>query len=330
MSAARTNASSEIDSSCYASNTSSFPAAPGIATAVEQSARDIPQDPAVTAVKRNFQLDVNWRSHGVEPVTTQAPLASPEPLSETSSLASFGSDSFRRQLSGDRRWFNRPAMRMDPIKQSPLCRSSPPSTRLIISSAQSSAVAGLCFPVDEIEHSSNAKSEQDSTACVGVQTIPDPVRPSSMCQTVVEVHHHQDSPTQNKASKSILDLVSEQMDDNTSAELLSVDMPASVQAVSSAVSVDGRETVHDDVSLADNHCCSHSVTDCSSKCKYCAAADAFESEKVDVDGRSYCLPESNIALATECRSDVLPHFDDTSDDARIVDQELSRVMVDRL
>jgi len=319
MSTARANASSEVDSSCYASNMSSFPVTHGVATAVEQSARDVPQDPAVTALKRNFQLDVNWRSHGAEPMTTQAPLASPEPLSETSSLASFGSDSFRRQLSGDRRWFSRPAMRMDPIKQSPLCRSSPPSTRLIVNSAQAGAVTGLCFPLEEIDQSSNPESEQDSTACSVVQTVSAPVWPSSTCQTVVEVHHHQDSPTQNEASKSISDLVSEQMDDNTSAELLSVDVPPSVQAVSLDVSVDVREMVCDDISVADNHC-SHSVTDISSKCKCSTTASISDSEKVDGDGHSYHLPESSL----------LPDFDDTSDSVCIVEPEVSRVMVDRL
>ena len=332
MSNARTSALSEVDSSCYASNTCSFPVTHGVATAVEQPAHDVPQDPAIAALKRNFQLDVNWRNHGAEPITTQAPLASPEPLSETSSLASFGSDSFRRQLSGDRRWFSRPAVRMDPIRQSPLCRSSPPSTRLIVSSAQSGAVTGFCFPLEEVDQSSNPESEQDTTTCSVMATVAPPVQPSSTCQTVVEVHHHQDSPTQNEASKSISDLVSEQTDDNASAELLSTDVPPCVQTGSLAVSLDEHETTCDDSSLADNHCL-HSITDCSRKCKFDTTSVVLESENVVSDGHSYHLPELpelNITAVAECQSGLLPHFDDTSDDICIVDPEVNRVMVDRL
>jgi len=329
MSTAPTNALSDVDSSCYAGNTSSFPATHGIATAVEQSARDIPQDPTVAALKRNLQLDVNWRGQSAELLTTQAPLASPEPVSETSSLASFGSDSFRRQLSGDRRWFCRPATRMDPIRQSPLCRSSPPSTRLIVSSAQSGAVTGLCFPLEEIQHNSNPESDHESSTCSVVQTVSAPIRPSSMCQTVVEVHHHQDSPTQNEASKSISDFVSEQTDDNISAELLSVDIP-SLQAVCSAVSADGHEVLHDDMSVADNHCSPAVVSDCSSKCKCSTTTDVCETENVDDNGQSYHLPESNITSVAECRSGMLPHFDDTSDDVCIIDPEVKHVVVDPL
>jgi len=330
MSNARTNALSEVDSSCYAGNTCSFPVTHGVATAVEQSTHDVPQDPAVAALKRNFQLDVNWRNHGAEPVTSQAPLASPEPLSETSSLASFGSDSFRRQLSGDRRWFSRPATRMDPIRQSPLCRSSPPSTRLIVSSAQTGAVTGFCFPLEEVEQSSNAESEQDpATTCSVVATVSAPVRPSSMYQTVVEVHHHQDSPTQNEASKSISDLVSEQTDDDRSAELLSTDVPPCIQTGLLVVSLDEHESTCDDGSLADNHCL-HNITDSSRKCKFDTTSDVLESDNVDSDGYSYHLPEPNIATVAEYQSGLLPHFDDTSDDICIVDPEVNRVMVDRL
>lgn len=239
--------SSDVDSICYAGNTS-FPATHGIATAVELSARDVPQDPTVVALKRNFQLDVNWHGHFTEPLATQAPLASPEPLSETSSLTSYGSDSFRRQLSGERRWFCRPATRMDPIRQSPLCRSSPPSARIILSNAQSSAVTGLCFPVEEVQLSHNPESEQESTACSVVRTVSAAIQPSSVCQTIVEVHHHQDSPTQNEASKSMSDFVSEQTDDSVSAELLSVDV-VSVHAVSS----DEHEMLRDDILVTGNH-----------------------------------------------------------------------------
>jgi len=311
---APTNASSDIDSSGFPGNTSSFPATHGIATAVEQPARDVPHDPTVAVLKRNLQLDMNWRSHGVDPLTTQAPLASPEPLSETSSLASFGSDSFRRQLSGDRRWICRPATRMDPIKQSPLCRSSPPTARFIISSAQSGAMTGLCFPVEEVQQNSNPECEHESATCSVMQPVSTVIRPSSMCQTVVEVHHHQDSPTQYEASKSISDFVSEQTDDNTSAEVLSVDTP-SVLAVTSALSADGHELLNDDASLSDNHH-SHAVADCSSKCK--CSTDVSESENVDNDGHSYQLPQ--------------PRLDGTSDDVCVVDPEVlvNRVMVDRL
>ena len=332
-------ASSEIDSSCYAAGNApayagnapaSFPTPHGVATAVEQSARDVPHDPAVAALKRNFQLDVNWRggSHAAEPVATQAPLASPEPLSETSSLASFGSDSFRRQPSGDRRWFSRPAVRMDPIKQSPLCRSSPPSARLVLSSATQSSTAavtaGLCFPLEDI--SSNADSEPDTAACPVVRTVSaTPVwPPASTCQTVVEVHHHQDSPTQNRASRSLAD--PEQMDDVSSAELLTVYVQPSI---SSAASADGHETVYDDISVADMRCsCSHSITDCTGECEGVSdAAGVSESEKVDGDGDSNHLRDSNI---TEFQSSLSPYSDDTSDVVGIVDSEVNRVMVDRL
>jgi len=257
---------------------------------------------------------VNWRGHSVEPLTSQAPLASPEPLSETSSLASFGSDSFRRQLSGDRRWFCRQATRMDPIKQSPLCRSSPPTTRFIVNSAQSGAMTGLCFPVEEVQQNSNLESEHEGATCSVMQPVCAVIRPSSMCQTVVEVHHHQDSPTQNEASKSISELVSEQTDDNTSAEILSVDMP-SILVVSSVLSADEHEMLNDDISLSDNHCL-HSVADCSNQCK--CSTGVSESEKVDSNGHSYQLPE--------------PHLDGTSDDVCVVDPEVlvNRVMVDRL
>jgi len=310
------NALSDVDPSCFAANNLSFPATHGIATAVEQPVRDVPQDPTVAALKRNLQLDMNWRSHNAtEPLTAQAPLASPEPLSETSSLASFGSDSFRRQLSGDRRWFTRAAMRMDPIKQSPLCRSSPPSTRL--ASAQSGPVSGLCFPVEEILQNSNSESEPESAACSVVQTASAVVRPSTLCQTVVEVHHHQDSPTQNEASKSIEDIVSVQVNDSTSAEILSVDIPFAL-VTSSAVSADEHEILNEDLSLTDNNHCPHVATDCCSNCK--CNVSVSESENVG-DGQSYHLSEPE------------PHFDDTSDDVcAIVDPELSvnRVIVDRL
>jgi len=263
MSTAATNASCNVDPGCYAGNNSSFPVVHGIATAVEQSAHDPPHDPTITALKRNLQLDVNWRSRGADPLATQAPLASPEPLSETSSLASYGSDSFRRQLSGDRRWVCRQAVRMDPIRQSPLCRPSPPSTRLILSSASAGVVTGLCFPVEEMQRTDESASDHDSTACPVMQAVSAAAQPASMCQTVVEVHHHQDSPLQTEASKSISDFVSEQTDDNISAEILSVDTP-SVQAVSSGVSVDGHQLLHDtqadDCSFADKHC-SHAVTE---------------------------------------------------------------------
>jgi len=324
--------SSELDSSCYTGNAASFPVTHGVATAVEQSARDVPQDPAIAALKRNFQLDVNWRGggHAAELVAAQAPLASPEPLSETSSLASFGSDSFRRQPSGDRRWLSRPAVRMDPIKQSPLCWSSPPSTRLILSgTTQSTAAvtAGLCYPLEEI--SSNPDSEHDNTACSVEQTVSAaPVwLPASTCQTVVEVHHHQDSPTQYETSKSLLDLMSEKIDDIASAELLTVYVQPSV---SSAVSADGHENDgRDDISVADNHCsCSPSITNCTGECKFdTRSAIVSESEKVVSDGYSYHLPDPNV---TECQSSLLPHFDDTSDDVSAVAPEVNRVMVDHL
>ena len=312
MGTAPTNVSSDVDSSCCAGN-ASFPAMHGIATAVEHSAHDVPQDPAVTALKRNLQLDVNWRSHCTEPLTTQAPLASPEPLSETSSLASYGSDSFRRQLSGDRRLYSRPAMRMDPIRQSPLCQSSPPTRRLIVNSAQSGPVTGLCFPVDEIHNSSNPESEQESTVCSVVHTVSATTVPSSMCQTVVEVHHHQDSPTQNEASKSISDFVSEQTDDSVSEALLSVD----VRAVSLAASADGHEVLHDAVSVADNHC-SHAVAGSSSKCQCNRATDVSELEPLDADG-------TDVTSVAECRS-----RDDTCDDVCLVGTEVNLVMAGRL
>jgi len=318
MSSAATNACTSVDAGCYTGNNSSFPAMHGIATAVEHSASDLPHDPTITALKRNLQLDVNWRSHGADTLATQAPLASPEPLSETSSLASYGSDSFRRQLSGDRRWVYRSAMRMDPIRQSPLCRPSPPSTRLILSNTQASAgvATGLCFPAEEMQHTGERVSDHDNTLCSVMQTQPATVQPSSTCQTVVEVHHHQDSPTQNEASKSISDFVSEQTDDNISAELLSVDTP-SVQAVCSVVSVDGHQVLHDaqadGCSFADNHC-SHGVSECSSKCKCSTTTDVSDSAKADGSGQLCHLPSS-----TECVS----HVDcDTSEHASVVDPEL--------
>jgi len=318
-SSAPTNALCDVDSSCYADNTSSFPAVHGIATAVEQSTHDALQDPTVAALKRNLQLDVNFRSHGTEPLTAQAPLASPEPLSETSSLASYGSDSFYRQLSGDRRWFGRPAMRMDPIKQSPLCRPSPPTTRLILSSSQSGAVTGLCYPLQEIQQSSDAKSEEEDSGCSVVQIVAATVQPSSMHQTVVEVHHHQDSPTQNEASKSISDFVSEQTDDNTSADILLVDT-TSVQAMSSTVSTDRHGVLHDDISLSDGHC-SQAVTEYSSKCRHSATIDVSNSEKVDGDKCSCNLTEHNMSMA-ECQCSEVPHLDDSSNDICIVNPEV--------
>lgn len=313
---ATTDASPSVDPGCYAGNSSSFPVVHGIATAVEHYARDLPHDPTITALKRNLQLNVNWRGHGTEPLATQAPLASPEPLSETSSLASYGSDSFRRQLSGDRRWVCRTAVRMDPIRQSPLCRPSPPSTRLVLSnSAAGSGVAtGLCFPVEEMQHSDEPGSDQDSAVCPDMQTVPAAVQPASMCQTVVEVHHHQDSPTQNEASKSMSDFVSEQTDDNISAVLLA-DTP-SVQAVSSV----GEQQLFgdarpDDCSVADNHCL-HAATGCSNECKCRTTAGVDELEKVVGDGQLCQLPHPS---PTECRSHVNC---DTSDHVSVVDPEL--------
>jgi len=325
MPAAHASASSDVDSSCCAANTASFPAVHGIATAVEQSSHDVPLDPTVAALKRNLQLDVNWRCHGAELPTKQAPLASPDPLSETSSLASFGSDSFRRQLSGDRRWMCRLAMRMDPIRQSPLCRSSPPSARLVVGSTQTGVVTGLCFPEEDVQDSSSPRSLQDTTACLS-QTAAATIRPSSMCQTVVEVHHHQDSPTQTEASKSISDFISEQTDDNVSAELLSDDLP-SVQAVCSMISTNGHEVLCeapvDNCLVADNHCL-HAVAEDSSKCKCARMADVSDSEKVDDDGH---LPQPSTSSVVECWSGVLPHLDD---DVCIVNSEPNRVTGDQL
>jgi len=321
VSTAATNASSNVDPGCYAGNSSSFPVMPGIATAVDHSAHDLPHDPAIVALKRNLQLDVNWRNHAADSLTSQsqAPLASPEPVSETSSLASYGSDSFCRQLSGDRRWVCRSAMRMDPIRQSPLCRPSLPSARLILSNSQAGAgvATGLCFPAEELHHADEPASNHDGTACSVMQTVSAAAGPSSMCQTVVEVHHHQDSPTQNEASKSISDFVSEQTDDNMSAELLSVDTP-SVQAVCSAVSVDGRQllcdTRADDCSFADNHC-SHTS---SSRCECSTTTNVADSEKVDGDEQLCHLTQRS---STQCRS----HVDgDTIEHVCIVDPELDR------
>jgi len=323
ISTAATNASCNVVPDCYAGNNSSFPVVHGIATAVEHSAHDQPHDPTITALKRNLQLDVNWRSHAADPLATQAPLASPEPLSETSSLASYGSGSFHRQLSGDRRWVCRQAVRMDPIRQSPLCRPSPPGTRLILSSVPSGGggvAMGLCFPVEEMQHVDKSVSDHNSTACSVTQAVSAAAQLGSMCQTVVEVHHHQDSPLQNEASKSISDFVSEQTDDNISAELLSVDTP-SAQHVSSAVSVDGHQPLHDtcadDCSFADKHC-SHAATECSSNCKCSRTTDVSDSQKVDGDGQLCHLPQP---LSTECQSHVEC---DTSESVSVVDTELDR------
>jgi len=313
------NSVADVDSSCFTGNASSFPVTHGIATAVEQTVRDVPQDPAVAALKRSLQLDVNWRGHSVE---LHAPLASPEPLSETSSLASYGSDSFRRQLSGDRRWISRAAVRMDPIKQSPLCRSSPPSTRLIVSSSQSGAVTGLCFPVDELQQSSEAESEQEVNLCLATQDVSGAAPLPSMYQTVVEVHHHQDSPTQHNASKSMSEFVSEQTDDNISVELFSVDTPSALvidSAVSGDTSVVLRNAQPGSSSLA-NECCLHAVSECGCDRFRCSGSVTF-----DDDGHLIPLPEAGAASVAESRSSLLPHIDDTSDDMYIVDSGTKQV-----
>ena len=297
----------DVDSTCCADNSSLFPVVHGIATAVEHY-QDPPQDPAVAALKRNLQLDVNWRSHGVDPLATQAPLASPEPLSETSSIASYGSDSFRRQLSGDRRWVCRTAMRMDPIRQSPLCRSSPPSARLVLSDVETSAVSGLCFPVDELQPSAES-------SCSLMPTTIQPL--STTCQTIVEVHHHQDSPTQNEASKSLSDFVSEQTDDNLSAELLSVDTP-SAPPDGSAMTVDRHDMLD----------CLHEVADCPSDCKCIIASDISDSQKVNGGGQLYHSPQPS---SRDCQSSVLSCLGDaTSEELCNIDQEVNCVKADQL
>lgn len=196
----------------------------GIATAFTanqppSSLRDRPCDPTIQALKRSFQLEVRPGGSGVRTddwpqAAPRAPLASPEALSETSSLASFGSGSIRRQSSGagvggsvvggHRRLALNQAMRMDPIRQSPLCRSStPPPARLERAASLRNATEGCCrrldvgderacslTPCPQVQSdASSLASTQDCPASATVQPSQFPV-----CQTVAEIHHNVDSP----------------------------------------------------------------------------------------------------------------------------------------
>lgn len=168
--------------------------------------RTRPCDPTIKALKKSFQLEVKPEENAGEVLpggsgTPKAPLASPEAFSETSSLASFGSESFRKNNgaggNGQRRVGWNASMRMDPIRQSPLCRAAavpPGSCRRI--SRDVELLGSRCEELEEQNgclYSNTDMPVQDSgcpPSCTGSVTAS-----IQQHRTVAEIHHNVDSPT---------------------------------------------------------------------------------------------------------------------------------------
>lgn len=259
----------------------------GFATAVPANqlsapVRDRPYGPAVQALKHSFQLEVRpggagGRCEELSLTAQRAPLASPDALSETLSLASFGSGSIRKQfgggtastgsIGGHRRLALNQAMRMDPIRQSPLCRSStPPPVRL-------ERTASLCNNAQDCSWHGDLLQQRGSTmnattasdVCIDVSShlpsegesskvaMVDPTSPKLVCQTVAEVHHNVDSPTvvqrfaagsSSESGNQLKEDAEDAVQSTTPSELL---LPSSVLSdrVSVVDSDDGCQYLHD-------------------------------------------------------------------------------------
>jgi len=273
-----THQSSDIDSGFVNSAPGPLPSLQphGVATALIVNqlptlVRDRPCDPAVQALKRSFQLEVRSGAVGVRGEELShgmlnAPLASPEALSETSSLASFGSGSIQRQSSGGgsfgghRRLTLNQATRMDPICQSPLCRTStPPPVRIERTQSLRNTNEGCCRRVDFNQDNcyTTTPFSQDQpdagNTITAHQLSQDRLNaviasssPSPLCQTIAEVHHNVDSPTVDIQLMPMKES-SVQAEDMNSLAALSLDkpdisdLPQNACAVSDTTSTVGSE-----------------------------------------------------------------------------------------